>query len=144
MSLIADGLREFIDTHEYPYTDVGNDCFRLRFTGKNGDYNLFAQAGEDPNQVTVFTYCPVRVPEDKRGSVADYINRVNHGMRIGCIEMDPSDGEVHARSAGPVGSDELPGPDVLGPLFDSSFFLIDNWVPGLLRVAFGADDPATA
>ena len=33
---------------------------------------------------------------------------------------------------------------MLGPLFDSSFYLIENWLPGLLRVAFGSDDPATA
>ena len=37
-----------------------------------------------------------------------------------------------------------PGPTVLGPLFDSSFYLIENWLPGLLRVAFGSENPAAA
>jgi hypothetical protein len=57
--------------------------------------------------------------------------------------MDPADGEIRTRSAAPVGPDE-PGPSVLGPLFDSSFYLMDNWLAGLLRVAFGSDDPAIA
>jgi len=144
VSVIADGIREFFDANQYAYTDVGNDCFRLRFTGKNGDYNMFAQAGEDPGLVAVFTYCPVKVPEEARCLVADYINRVNYGLTVGCLEMDPDDGEVRARSSGPVPVDEPPRAELLGPLFDSSFYLIDNWLPGLLRVAFGAEDSASA
>jgi hypothetical protein len=144
VSLIADGLREFIEANQYPYTDVGNDCYRLRFTGKNGEYNMFAQAGENPGLVAVFTYCPVKIPEDRRYVVADYINRVNYGLNLGCLEMDANDGEVRARSSGTVRSDELPPAGLLGPLFDSSFYLIDNWLTGLLRVAFGSDDPGAA
>ena len=37
-SMIANGLREFIEANQYDYVDVGNDCYRLRFSGKNGDY----------------------------------------------------------------------------------------------------------
>jgi hypothetical protein len=143
VSQIGDGIREFIEANQYDYTDVGNDCYRLRFNGKNGDYNMFAQGTDEPCHVMVFTYCPVKVPEDRRGLVADYINRVNYGLILGCLEMDPDDGEVRARSAAPVGVAE-PGPSLLGPLFDSSYYLMDNWLPGLLRVAFGSEDPATA
>ena len=141
--MIADDLRDFIESNQYEYVDVGNGCFRLRFSGKNGDYNMFAQATEEPSHVMVFTYCPVKAPDDRRIQVADYLNRVNYGLVIGCLEMDPADGEVRSRSSAPVGAGE-PGPSVLGPLFDSSFYLIENWVPGLLRVAFGSEDPASA
>jgi hypothetical protein len=130
--MTASGLREFIEANQYEYADIGNDCYRLRFSGKNGDYNMFAQAGEDRGLVLVFTYCPVKVPEDRRSMVADYINRVNYGLTLGCLEMDPEDGEVRARSSGPVRPDDPPQTDQLGPLFDSSFYLVDNWLPGLL------------
>jgi hypothetical protein len=144
--MIADGLREFIESNQYDYADLGNGCFRLRFSGKNGDYNMFAQASQEPGHVTVFTYCPVKVPEDRRAQVADYLNRVNYGLVLGCLEMDPADGQVRSRSSAPAepGEAGAPGAEVLGPLFDSSFYLIENWLPGLLRVAFGSDDPATA
>lgn len=141
--MIADDLRNFIESNEYEYVDVGNGCFRLRFSAKNSDYNMFAQAADEPGHVTAFTYCPVKMPEDRRMQVADYINRVNYGLVLGCLEMDPADGEVRSRSSAAVGPEE-PGPTVLGPLFDSSFYLIENWLPGLLRVAFGSEDPATA
>ena len=74
--MIADGLREFIESNQYDYADLGNGCFRLRFSGKNGDYNMFAQASQEPCHVTVFTYCPVKMPEDRHAQVADYLNRV--------------------------------------------------------------------
>src|SRR5262245_55788721 len=141
--MIADGLREFIESNQYDYADVGNGCFRLRFSGKNGDYNMFAQASEEPSHLTVFTYCPVKMPEDRRAQVADYLNRVNYGLVLGCLEMDPADGQLRSRSSAPVGIGE-PGPSVLAPLFDSSFYLVENWLPGLLRVAFGSEDAATA
>jgi hypothetical protein len=139
----ADALREFIEGNHYDYICVENDAFRLRFCGRNGDYTMFAHAPEEPAQILVFTYCPVKVPEERRPLVADYLNRVNYGLVVGCLEMDPSDGEVRSRSTAPIGPGE-PGPSVFGPLLDSSFYLIDNWLPGLLRVAFGSVDPATA
>jgi hypothetical protein len=142
--MIANGLREFIEANSYDYADLGNDCYRLRFSGKNGDYNMFAQAAEDPGLVAVLAYCPVKIPEQRRSAVADFINRVNYGLTIGCLEMDPGDGEVRARSSGPVGADEQPPAALLRPLFDSSFYLIDNWLPGLLCVAFGSEDPGSA
>jgi hypothetical protein len=141
--MIADCLRDFIETHGYDYSSAGHNCYRLRFSGKNGDYNTFAQVSEDGDLVMLFTYCPVKIPEDRRAVAADYINRVNYGLLVGCLEMDASDGEVRSRSVAPVDSDEV-GPTVFGPLFDSSFYLIENWLPGLLRVAFGSDDPADA
>jgi hypothetical protein len=141
--MIADALREFIESNQYDYADVGNRCFRLRFSGKNGDYNMFAQATEEAGHAAVFTYCPVKMPEDRRGQVADYLNRVNYGLAIGCLEMDSADGQVRSRSSAPVEHGE-PGPEVLRPLFDSSFYLVENWLPGLLRVAFGSEDAASA
>jgi hypothetical protein len=142
--MIADALREFIETNNHDYVRVSDECFRLRFAGKHGEYTLFAHAVEDPSHVMVFTYCPVKAPEDRRGQVADYLNRVNYGLALGCLEMDPADGEVRSRSSAPVAQDDVPGPSVFGPLFDSSYYLIENWLPGLLHVAFGAEDPATA
>lgn len=141
--MLADGLREFVESNQYDYLRVADGCFRLRFCGKSGDYTMFAQVVEDSGQILVFTYCPVKVPENRRGFVADYLNRVNYGLLLGCLEMDPEDGEVRSRSAAPVAGGEA-GPSVLGPLFDSSFYLIENWVHGLLRVAFGSEEPATA
>jgi hypothetical protein len=144
VSMTASGLREFIEANHYEYADIGNDCYRLRFSGKNGDYNMFAQAGDDRGLVLVFTYGPVKVPEGRRRMVADYINRVNYGLALGCLEMNPEDGEVRARSSGPVRTDDPPQADQLSPLFDSSFYLMDNWLTGLLRVAFGSETSAVA
>ena len=45
--MIADGLREFIESNQYDYADLGNGCFRLRFSGKNGDYNSANCADEN-------------------------------------------------------------------------------------------------
>jgi hypothetical protein len=63
--MAADGLREFMDARDYQYVDLGSDCYLLHFTGKHGEYKMFARAGEDPGQVVVFTCCPVKVPEDR-------------------------------------------------------------------------------
>jgi hypothetical protein len=83
------------------------------------------------------------MPEDRHAQVADYLNRVNYGLVLGCLEMDPADGQVRSRSSAPAEPVE-PGPGVLGPLFDSSYYLVENWLPGLLRVAFGSEDPSSA
>ena len=139
----ADALRDFIEGNQYDYIPVGDDAFRLRFCSGNGDYTMFAHAPEEPPHVLVFTYCPVKIPEERRLAAADYLNRVNYGLVLGCLEMDPSDGEVRSRSTAPLGSSE-PDASVFSPLFDSSYYLVDNWLRGLLQVAFGSEDPARA
>jgi hypothetical protein len=144
LSQITHSLRDFMDAHRYQYTDVGDDCYRLHFTGKNGAYDLFASASEERGQVIVSTYCAVYVPEPKRTLVADFLNRVNFGLFLGCLEMDADDGRIRARSSCPVGDEQAFPSFLLRSLFDSSFFALDNWLPGILRVAFGSDDPRTA
>src|SRR5262245_40903394 len=74
-------------------------------------------ACQDPGLVVVFTDGSVKVPERRRRMVADYINRVNYGLKLGCLEMDPEDGEVRARSSGPIRADDPPQANLLGPLF---------------------------
>ena len=38
-----------------------------------------------------YAEAPIAVPEDKRVTVAEYMTRVNFGMRIGNMEMDMND-----------------------------------------------------
>ena len=68
--MIADRLREFIEANQYDYVRVGPECFRLRFAGKHGQYTMFTHAVEESVQLMVFTYCPVKVPDNPRGQVA--------------------------------------------------------------------------
>jgi hypothetical protein len=66
------------------------------------------------------------------------------GLALGCLEMDPAERRRQIALERTVAQDDEPGPSVFGPLFDSSYYLIENWLPRLLHVAFGAEDPATA
>lgn len=129
-------LVAFLQEKEYRYSDLGEGSFRLRFTGENGDYTMFVHVREGQRQFVVFTHCPVKIPKGKRAVVADYINRVNYGLTLGCLEMDMDDGEVRSRVAVPIGEHPVTR-DVMDRLFDTSFFLVDDWLPGMLRVAFG-------
>lgn len=137
---ITVALLGFMEANRYPYTELGDGYYKLHFNGKNAAYDMYVQVREDPGQIMVFTRCPVNVPELRRAAVADYINRVNYGLYLGCLEMDADDGGVRARSSGPTGPEE-PAQELIQQLFDSSFYLMDDWIPGLLRVAFGSEDP---
>jgi hypothetical protein len=143
LSHLTDSLRGFLEANRYRHTEVGDNLYRLPFTGMNGGYDLFATASDERGHVMVFTYCPVYVPVSRRTLVADFINRVNYGLYLGCFEMDAGDGQIRARSSGPVGHEAVQAA-ILRSLFDSSFYLMDNWLPGILRVAFGSEDPRTA
>ena len=42
------------------------------------------------------------VPERRRRHVAELVTRINHGLTMGCFELDYDDGEVRSKIALPV------------------------------------------
>jgi len=97
----------------------------------------------DQNIVVFYAASPVRVPEERRLAVAEYITRVNYEVSIGALEMDFNDGEVRYR----VGLDyeDTPlSPIQIKNLVQPAIHLMDRYLPGLLKVALDAQEPADA
>lgn len=140
MARIFDGMKQFFDTDDWNYEQVEDrPVLRMGFSGDDGQWMCFAQAREDHDQVLFYSVAQLRVPEERRAAVAEFITRANYGMIVGNFEMDYNDGEVRYKTSADVESLEGSEPvtKLMKQLVYANVLTMDRYLKGLMAVAFG-------
>lgn len=99
---------------------------------------------ENPQTMLFLTYLPMKVAEDKRAAVSEYLTRANYGLHVGNFEMDMEDGEVRYKTTGVTDADTMPSLDVIRRLTYIGFSMFDRYIPSLLSIIYGGKTPAEA
>jgi hypothetical protein len=115
----------------------------MSYTGKNGDLRCYAIVRVDLEEFLFYAVAPIKVPEDDRAAVAEYLTRANYGLRIGNFELDYSDGEVRYKSSLDFEGQQLTS-DLIRNAIYPAVHTMDRYLPGLLRVTFGGATPHEA
>ena len=127
----------------HPQRNDEKYLYRTLFEGTNGELRCYAQVRVDLEQFVFYAVAPVKVPENQRIAVAEFLTRANYGMRIGNFELDFSDGEVRYKSAL-----DFEGETLSDNLLKNSIYpavqVADRYMPGLMAVAFGGKQPSEA
>ncbi len=147
----AGGLRafaavgKFLEEDQWHPQALGDDSYvyRVYFAGQNGELACFAQVRVELEQFLFYVVMPVRVPEEMRAAIAEFITRANYGLRIGNFEMDYEDGEVRYKSSVDFEGTEL-STDLIRNLVYPAVQTMDRYMPGLLAVVYGGREPAAA
>ena len=117
--------------------------YRSYFQGKNSGLNVYAQVRVDLEQFIFYAVATVKVPDEVRPAVSEFLTHANYGLRIGNLEMDFSDGEVRYKS-----SLDFEGATLTPSLIRNAIYpavnTLDHYLPGILRVAFGGATPSEA
>lgn len=127
----------------YPQRLEGKYIFRMGFAGKNGQLTCYAQIRVDLEQFLFYALAPVKVPEEARLTAAEYLTRANYGLRIGNFELDFNDGEVRYKSSLDFEAAELT-PALIKNAIYPAVQTLDRYLPGLMKVIYGAAFPAEA
>ena len=113
------------------------------FRGKNGDYQLSAQAYNEDKRASFHSYLGTIVPEARIQAVAEFLVRVNQGVLIGNFDMDFDKGTVKYKTSVDVDGGELTQ-EMVHTLVMLNLSMLDKYVPGLMRVMFGDTSPIDA
>jgi hypothetical protein len=141
MATIIDSLKRFFDEDDWTYSEMEiGDALHLGFSGTDGQWNCYAQAREEPRQAVFYSVLPIRVPEDRRLAVAEFITRANYGMILGNFELDLSDGEVRFKTSIDVEGHELE-PTLVKHIVYANVSMMDRYMRGILAVAHSDADP---
>jgi hypothetical protein len=137
-------LSSYLDEDEwYPRRIDGKYAYSMSYSGKNGDLRCYAIVRVDLEEFLYYAVAPVKIPEDDRTAVAEYLTRANYGLRIGNFELDYSDGEVRYKS-----SIDFEGQTLTSELIRNAIYpavhTMDRYLTGLLRVSFGGATPLEA
>ena len=115
----------------------------MGFSGANGQVACYAQIRVDLEQLLFYVMCPVKVAEDRRSAMAEFIARANYGMRIGNFELDFSDGEVRYKSSFDF-EDVVLQPEMIRNAIYPAVQTMDRYLPGLMGVIYGNKTPSEA
>lgn len=144
MGEILDTAASFFEEDGWPFTQVeGQSVLRVGFQGQNGQWTCFAQAREEQTQFIFYSVCPVNAPEDKRLDLAEFLTWANYGLFVGNFEMDLSDGEIRYKTSIDVEGDRL-SQALVQQLVYTNVFMMDRYLPGIMRVLYGGASPAEA
>jgi hypothetical protein len=115
----------------------------LGFAGQNACYRCLAVVDADDDLFQFFSFIPMRVPEEKRHSVAELITRANYGLKIGKFELDYSDGELRFQTSARYGENILHS-EVIRDIIATNLLTVDRYFPAFANVLFAGDEPAEA
>ena len=88
-------LGQFLqDDGWHPQQVEEKTIYRVYFSGQNGEQRCYAQIRIGLEQFLFYSVAPVKAPEEKRATMAEFVTRANYGLRIGNFEMDYRDGEI--------------------------------------------------
>ena len=137
-------LGQFLESDDwYPQAIEEKFLFRMGFSGKNGQQTCFARIFDELEQFVFYAIAPVKIPEEQRQEVAEFLTRANYGLRIGNFEMDFSDGEVRYKSSLDF-ENEMLSPHFIKNAIYPAVHTMDRYLPGLMGVLYGGKSPLEA
>jgi hypothetical protein len=139
-----DNLSRFLTEDEWhPQQLEDKTIYRVGFNGENGQLTCYAQIRVDLEQFLFYVVAPIKVPEETRLTVAEFVTRANYGLGIGNFELGFEEGEVRYKS-----SLDFEGTPLTLELIKNTIYpavqTMDHYLPGLLSVIYGNKTPAEA
>ena len=127
----------------YPQAVEDKHAYRMYYRGKSGELRCFAQIYVELEILVFYAIGLVNVPEEVRPAVAEFITRANYGMRTGNFELDYADGEVRFKTSLDF-EGEIMTVNLIKHVVYPAVRTMDRYLPGLMKVAFGAMTPVEA
>ena len=132
----------YLDANDWRYTaDQEKGYFSMGCRIKETSVRVFIDVHESDawNRVVAFSIYPVFVPENRRNTVVDALNRINYQLACGNFEMDPEDGELRFRTT--VESGKGLDDEMFDRVLNGNLSAADRHFAPLMAIAFGGAGP---
>ncbi len=141
---ILDAVVRFFQEDNWHFEQLPDKpILRMGFRGDNGTWRCYAQVREQQQQFVFYSVLEFNIPEDRRPAMAEFLTRANYGLILGNFEMDFRDGEIRYKTSIDVEGDRLTSA-LIRPMVYVNVLMMDRYLPGIMKVAYGGASPADA
>lgn len=144
MTTLFEVAVQFFQENDWNFMEiVPEKVLKMGISGNSGEFTCYAIADEELQIFTFVTHCPIKVPDNQRLPVAEFLTRANYGIKVGHFEMDFEDGQIGYKTSIFVKGDRLTAA-LVENLVDINVFTIDDYFPGIMQVMYGGVSPEIA
>ena len=144
MGRIIDTVQESLTSQDWHFErNNERNLIKTGVKGKNASFTMYFDAREDQEQLFLYIMCPNHVPEDMRVAAAEFLTRVNYGLKIGNFEMDMDGGEVRYKVSVDVEGTTLT-PIMVRNMLGCAIPMTDRYFPGLMAICYGGKSASDA
>lgn len=143
---MLNAVRQYLDSDGWTYSErERNGIFTLSATVSlpRGEFRTCFDVNDEDERFAVFVYAPVKVPEQHRSAVAEFLTRVNYRLFLGKFEFDLDDGEVRMVSTVFMGGSIL-SQAMIEQMENTAHMSMNQYWPGMMVVAYGGQSAAEA
>jgi hypothetical protein len=144
MSSLFESVIQYFEDDDWKFMEVApGEALKMGVSGRNGEYDCYAIANEERQTFRFVSQIPIKVPENQRILMAEFLTRANYGLSIGNFEMDFEDGEIRYKTSIDVEGDRLT-PTLVENLVNINVITVDRYFPGMMKVLYGGILPEEA
>lgn len=132
-----------LDDGNLHYTTLSDCGVALPIRTDRARYDCTVTVDDCMRTVSCYVGICTAVFEDRRLALANALTRANHGLRIGCFELDMDTGELRYRVGLDVGGGTLT-PTMLQNIMAVAVSVSDRYHEALMQVIAGGADPRDA
>ncbi len=144
MSSLFESVIQYFEDDDWKFMEVSpGEALKMGVSGRNGEYDCYAIANEERQTFRFVSQIPIKVPENQRILMAEFLTRANYGLSIGNFEMDFDDGEIRYKTSIDVEGDRLT-PALVENLVNINVITVDRYFPGMMKVIYGGISPEEA
>ena len=131
------------EVKDFPGEEESRKIVQAGCSGQNGSYRLTVDVNASNHCIVIYVTSQIKVPQDKRHLVAEYLTRANYGMVLGNFEMDFRDGEVRYKGSINVDGGFL-APRMFSRLLGCATVSMDRYFAQMMAIIYGGKSPVDA
>ncbi len=136
MATLLEAALEYLENNSIHYQKVeGKEVLHLGFELENFYANCVMFVDEEQRYLGFSSVCGLRIPEEKRPEIAEFIARANYGLGIGAFQMNFDNGEILYKT-GIYARDAEIESNLLDAIVCANTQTHDRYYPGLIDVLF--------
>lgn len=136
-------VAEYLDGNGWRYRECAEgSCFSLSMQLDEVIVEIVidVQEQEDWQRLLVYLVLPVRAPRHRWPAMMEAINRINHRLVCGNLEMNPEDGEIRVRTTVEHGLDV--NEELIARALYAGIAICEAYFAALMAVCWGDAEPA--
>ena len=136
MSQIFEAVINFFKENNWLFFQMEQEpALQMSFQGENGQWMCLVKVREEQEQLIFYSISPVKVAENKRLVMAEFLSRANFGLSIGNFELNFADGEIRYKTSIAAKGNGV-NSALIGQLIFANLLTMDEYLPGIMSIIY--------